>query len=59
MESIKGSSTSEGAWQTQNMLRNVGVDQVRGDGRNLIEAGLAELALNIIFISKTKTTMRL
>src|SRR5579884_371986 len=35
-------------WESQNMLGDVGKDEVRRDGGNLIKAGLAELALDIV-----------
>ena len=41
------------------MLGHIGQDQVGRDRRHLIQPGLAELALDIVFARKAKTAMRL
>ena len=41
------------------MLGNVAEDQIGGNGRDLIEAGLGEFALNVIFAGESKPAMEL
>jgi hypothetical protein len=41
------------------MFGDVGINQIGGDGRYLIEAGFTKLALDIVFTGKAKTTVGL
>ena len=41
------------------MLGNIAEDQIGRDWRHLIEPGLADFALNIIFLGKAKTAIGL
>ena len=41
------------------MLGHIRQDQVGGDGRHLIQTGLAELALDVVFIGKAEAAVGL
>ena len=43
------------ARQPQNMLRDIGKDQVRADRCHLIQAGFAKFALDVVFLGETET----
>src|SRR5262249_61902041 len=45
--------------QSQDMLRDVRENQVGRDRRNLVQAGLPELALDIVIFGKAEPTVRL
>ena len=45
--------------QAEDMLGQIGEDQVGGDRRHLIEPGLAKLPLDIVFLGKTKAAVGL
>src|SRR5690606_21714054 len=49
----------EGARQIQQMLRHIRQNQVGGDRRHLVQTGLAELALDIVFAGKAETAVGL
>src|SRR5690606_22787890 len=50
---------SERAGQAEDVLRDVAVDQVGRDRRHLVEARLAELALDIVLVREPEATVRL
>src|SRR5688572_2547543 len=50
---------SERPWQPKDMLGDIAQNEVRGDRRDLVQAGLAEFALDIVVASKPKTAMEL
>src|SRR5215510_13033981 len=52
-------SRSEGARQAEDVLGYVGIDQVGGNRRHLVEARLAELALDVVFLGEAEATVRL
>src|SRR6186713_459399 len=48
---------SERARQAEHVLGNIRQDQVRRDRRHLVEAGLAELAFDVVFAGETETAV--
>src|ERR1700730_1824439 len=53
------SRTSERARQPEHVLGQVGKNEVRRDGGNLIQPRFAELALDVVFARKAKAAMSL
>src|SRR5579862_7792041 len=51
--------SSKRARHTQYMFAEVGQDEVGGNGRNLVQARLAELALHVIFRGEAIPAVRL
>jgi len=49
----------EGPWQSENVFGDVGKDQVRRYGRNLIESGLAEYSFYVVFACKAEAAVEL
>jgi hypothetical protein len=50
--------TSQGP-HSEHVLGQIGKDEVRRDRRDLVEAGLAELALDVVFLREAEPAMRL
>src|SRR5690606_34400501 len=53
------SASLKRARQVQQMLGHVGKNQVGGDRRHLVQAGLAELALDVVFVGEAEAAMGL
>jgi hypothetical protein len=47
------------AWQAEHVLRDIRQDQVGRDRRDLVQPGLAELALDIVFAGEAETAVEL
>jgi hypothetical protein len=53
------SAASERSRQAEQMLGHIREDQVRRNGRNLVQARFAEFALDVVFIGKAESAVRL
>src|SRR5579864_9769826 len=54
-----GNVISIRAWQAENVFGQIRQDHVGRDRRHLIEPRLAKLALDVVFLGETETTMGL
>jgi hypothetical protein len=58
-EARPGDSGSIRPWQAEDVLGEIAQDEVGRDRRHLVEPGLAELALDVVFLGEAEAAMGL